>query len=480
MAQQALTAGMTVPRKRAFFGLLDADGWGWATVKAFVWLVVIILLLGYIPDRAYYFTVNRTIDLGVLAWSPVNLCPPENESLPCPAPVGAVVPWHPSPGNLELPAPRTNGAAAQVGTKLLYIGGSDGETAQSSVYVAEAVPVGNFDTWSTEAPALPAARSDAAVLAVSGVIYVIGGYDESGAPTDTVFSLAPDGQTGELGEWTTVEDLVLPEARAGAMGVAAADGILLIGGEGPNGLVDTTWKASLNQQGELQAWEPEQPLLRPQADGNAAIVGDYVWVWGGRDGNGPVGAVQLGVIGEEAGEGLEPNPNEGKVVQWGVDDGANLPGARTDAAGWSANGALYHVGGSDASGPQRELWWAIPNGRELGEWKRLEVSDLPNGLAGSSALVTGPNVILMGGETAEGVIGMSARANVAPQSPFFQLGLVGATVPALKIEGEVGQQLGYLNAAGAGTVNFIILILIGWAFAHKQQATGIVRRVLRR
>ena len=34
MAQQALTAGTTVPRKRAMFGLLDADGWAWASVKA--------------------------------------------------------------------------------------------------------------------------------------------------------------------------------------------------------------------------------------------------------------------------------------------------------------------------------------------------------------------------------------------------------------------------------------------------------------
>ena len=40
----------------------------------------------------------------------------------------------------------------------------------------------------------------------------------------------------------------------------------------------------------------------------------------------------------------------------------------------------------------------------------------------------------------------ATRANLAPQEPFFQLGLVGATVPALKIDGEIGQQLGYLAA----------------------------------
>jgi hypothetical protein len=44
----------------------------------------------------------------------------------------------------------------------------------------------------------------------------------------------------------------------------------------------------------------------------------------------------------------------------------------------------------------------------------------------------------------------------------------------------VGQQLGYLSAAGAGTVDFIILILIGWAFAHKERTKAIFARLRRR
>ena len=54
------------------------------------------------------------------------------------------------------------------------------------------------------------------------------------------------------------------------------------------------------------------------------------------------------------------------------------------------------------------------------------------------------------------------------------------TVPGLTIEGEIGQQLGYLNAAGAGTVDFIILILIGVAFAHKERTKAILARLFRR
>ena len=64
MAQTTLPAPrpQVAPRRRAFFGLFDADGWGWASAKAIFWFVTIIMLLGYLPDRAYYFTVQRTVD----------------------------------------------------------------------------------------------------------------------------------------------------------------------------------------------------------------------------------------------------------------------------------------------------------------------------------------------------------------------------------------------------------------------------------
>ena len=115
---RALTPGRM--HRRALFGFLDADGWGWAGVKAGVWLVIIIMLLGYIPDRAYYFTVGRTIDLGIMFWSPVNLCPPENGGLPCPPPGGSVEPWQLSPSQLDLPEARTGGALAQLGSNVVY------------------------------------------------------------------------------------------------------------------------------------------------------------------------------------------------------------------------------------------------------------------------------------------------------------------------------------------------------------------------
>ncbi|MEA2653696.1 MAG: hypothetical protein QOI37_923 [Chloroflexota bacterium] len=480
MAQQALGAGTVLPRRRALFGLLDADGWGWASVKAFVWLIIIIFILGYLPDRAYYLTVGRTVDLGVLAWSPVNLCPPTNLTLPCPAPVGALVPWEASPSQLDLPQPRTDGSVLQVGTQILYIGGSDGKTAQTSTYVARTVGTGNFDKWS-DGPALPAPRADASVAYVAGSIYLIGGRDASGAPTSTVYVLKPDSQTGALGDWKPATALALPEARSGTSVVVTPDGVLLIGGRNASGPVATTWKSKLNAQGALGAWAPEQPLLTPQADATAVLVGDYVWLYGGSDADRPVAKVQRGAFGLKAAEGLPANPNEGKLIRWDVNDRANLPAARTNASGWGASGALYLAGGDDGSGAKTDLYWAVPTSvGDIPEWKHLAASDLPAGLEGAPAVISGPEAILVGGAKSGAVQASSIRANTAPQAPFFQLGLVGATVPGLKIEGEIGQQLGYLNAAGVGTVDFVVLILIGWAFAHRAQTREMFGRLRRR
>ncbi len=481
MAQPALPAGMTLPRRRAMFGLLDADGWAWASVKALVWTTIIILMLGYIPDRAYYLTVSKTVDLGVIVWAPINLCPPENKDLPCPVPVGGVVPWDASPPELALPQPRTDGALVQVGTRLLYIGGSDGTKAQANVFVAKTVGTGNFDKWA-DGPALPAPRTDAAVAFVAGSVYVMGGLDADGAPTTTTYVLTPDGTTGELGDWKEAPAaLVLPEALSGGAATATADGLLLIGGANAAGPVTTTLKSDFDATGTLGKWAAEKPLATAQTGATAGVVGDFVWLFGGRDANGPVATVQRGDFGQPAAEGLPENPDEGKVVGWATNATANLPGPRADAAAWAVNGALYVAGGTDGSAAHAEVYWALPsNDGNIAEWKHLEVSDLPTPLTGGAPVVSGPNAIIVGGTTSEGVVATSYRANIAPQPPFFRLGLVGATVPGLTIGGEIGQQLGYLNAANAGALNFVILIFIGWAFAHKAQARALFARVLRR
>jgi hypothetical protein len=493
MAERTLGSGATT-RRRVLFGLLAADGWAWATIKAVFWFVVVVMTLGYLPDRAYYFTVFPTIDLGVNPAAPpasyvtpINLCPPENQGLPCPPPAGALVPWQPSPPELSLPGGRTDGSLAQVGTKLLFIGGNDGRAAVPDVYVAELVNGTTFDKWKA-GPKLPDARAKAAVTIANGSVFVIGGQDAAGKPTATVYELTPNGQTGDLGAWQTLDKAALPEARSGAAVAVGPDGLILVGGSNATGPTTTVWKSTFDSKGQPGAWKANAPLLEPRTSALAADVGDYVWVYGGSDAKGPTRTVLRGLV-QTPPATTPAQPGQAApasaVARWDVkapDSTTNLPVARADAAGFAANGTLYLIGGSDGTSPKGDVYWATPSGDgEIASWGHEPSSDLPaQGVSGSAAVVSGSTAFLVGGRTSGGLIAQAARASLSPKQPFFQLGLLGATVPALKIEGEIGQQLGYLNAAGVGTIDFILLVLIGYAFAHREQMRALVERIRRR
>jgi hypothetical protein len=491
MAQRALGSG-NVAKRRVLFGLLERDGWTWAFIKAFGWFIAIIMLMGYLPDRAYYFTVFSTIDVGLRsdALTPVNLCPPENRTLPCPAPVGAILPWDPAPTELVLPAKRRDGTAVQVGTHLMYIGGSDGTAASDQVYVADLYSDGNFSAWRT-GPKLPAPRTKIAAGFFGGSVYVIGGADATGAPTTSVYVLTPDAKTGALGDWQladgsvkTIPNLALPEGRAGASFVAGGDGIILVGGRNTTGPTTTVWKSSMDiKTALLTAWSPQAPLVafgdHPRADATATLSGNTLYVYGGVDAKGPTAEVLSGNV----------TPATTTVVstvdRWGVaiNSGANLPAPRTDASGFSANGALYVVGGTDGTKSQSDVWWTTPDATgAITGWKHLSQSDWPTGgIAGGSAVASGSFVYVIGGAGSDGITNGARRANLAPKPPFFQVGgPFGLTIPALKIDGAIGQQVGYLNAAGVATVDFVLLILAGWALAHKDKTREIVARLRRR
>jgi hypothetical protein len=479
----ALEPGTGTIRRRALFGLLDAEGWGWASVKAFIWFIVLIVMLGYIPDRAYYIVVNRTIDIGLLAWSPINFCPPENETLPCPAPVGAILPWQPSPVELSLPAARTGGSVVQLGSRMLYVGGTDGSKPVDTTYVADLTTDGSYGKWQA-GPKLPEARAGAALIVAGGRLYAIGGSGPSGA-TATAWTLEVDATTGALGGWVDAPTLKLPEARTRTAVAAVSDGIVLIGGADAAGKPTvTTWKSTLDAKGIPTAWSEQAPLLDAVSGAAAVQVGDFLWVIGGTNASGPSGGVQRGTVGTgvaPVAPGTYVNPaapaNPLKVLQWALNNSANLPGARAESAVFAANGSIYVAGGTDGQGARSEIYWAVPTGKgEIPAWQHLSQSDLPGGLTGAAAIVNGSHAFLIGGQAGAGTLSSSTRTNLAPQAPFFQLGLFGATVPALKIDGELGQQLGMLSAAGAGTTNFAIMLFLGWIWAHKPQVRAWMDR----
>lgn len=471
MAEYAFPPGAV--RRRAVFGLLDADGWTWAALKATFWFIFIIFVLGYVPDRAYYFTVSPTIDLGFNAISPINLCPADNESLPCPAPAGAVIPWQESPAELGLPQGRTAAGTFTSGENMYVVGGAAGGQATTSVLVTTATN-GNLAPW-TEAAALPDARAGSVVLSLSGTPYVIGGADASGAPTTTVFK----GKV-EQGKVTGWEDagLTLPVPLIDASGASTATGLYVFGGRTTgDALSAAVYRANIPAgQTKLGAFEEMTEVPLPEARAGAAAIGAgvSVYVVGGQGPNGVTNTVFY--LGLDAHGNPAVNPATERPFGWGVSaeqaSAAALPDARQHATAFGNGGALYVMGGQDATGATVATnYWTVPNASNgtITGWTRLDATDLPQPRALAGPAVIGQYVYLIGGSGANKEdLSSTVRADLAPRPAFFKLGLFGLTVPALSIKGEIGQQLGYIIAAGAGTGGLIFLILIGWMFSHRR------------
>ena len=475
-------------RRRTVFGLLDADGWTWASLKATFWFLLIIFLLGYLPDRAYYFTVSPTIDVGFNAISPINLCPAENRLSACPAPAGAVVPWQESPDELALPEDRAGAGVYSSGENIYLIGGRTADGSTASV-LESLVTDGNLTPWQ-DGPALPEARSDAAVVNLSGVPYVIGGWDEADQPTDTVFRGTVE--EGLLTGWEPVEEMALPLPLADLAGVPTINGTYVFGGRDADGaLSDAVFHAEFDDATppELQPWEEvtQLPLPQPTADMSAAVIGNFVYVLGGEGPEGASNLVYFLALDFDAQPQIDPDT--GNPFGWGVSVGPAaafaLPEARSRHVSFTNAGAIYVLGGV---GPETEAqatnFWAVPNTVDgtIPEWRGLAETDLNQPRIDAAVLAIAGQAFVIGGQVGpdEGDVsdGME-RANLAPQPPFFRLGLFGATIPGLGIPGNVGQELGWLAAAGIATGNFVVLILIGWAYAHPRQTQRLIERVSR-
>ena len=491
MAQQALPRGAT--SRRAVFGLLDKDGWTWAGLKATFWFLFIIFMLGVVPNWAYFFTVSNTIQVGYNFVPIVNWCPAANEDLPCPAPSGAKLPWQTSPEELAIPGARSGSAVYQSGSHVFLVGGMTSEGATAEVLVttatvdAEEQLNGNISAWE-RGPTLPEPRADAAIGTYVGIPYVLGGLDADGVPTDTVFKGVLD--DGVLVDWELADGsdgtdpLTLPQPLSGASVVTGTSGFALLGGRDTNGEptngVHVAWVDPERNNGRLLAWEPLEGLALPEArtDAVAATVGNFIYIVGGE---GPDGATAT-VFRLEL-DDREPATNEvGETLGWAVAPADQaLPEARTDAISLASSGAVYVIGEFDAAGePQLSQYWAIPDtdtGNLSDGWQQLEQTDLPVATADAPIAGLGPNVFIFGGQTIDGPTDGSLRAGLSPEAPFYQLGIAGATLPGLAIQGEVGQQLGYINAVTVGMVNFILLIALGVAFSRPDSSKRVLSKL---
>lgn len=147
--------------------------------------------------------------------------------------------------------------------------------------------------WST-ATALPAARGFSAGVVANGfnskvsgngTIYVLGGLDNTGSATSTVYyaNLNSDGTipaSGTTGSWTATTPL--PQALFAHGAVIFQGRIYVVGGNGTDGIpVSTVYSAVVKSDGTIGSWQTLSALPEGRAYHQLVTVADYLYVIGG-------------------------------------------------------------------------------------------------------------------------------------------------------------------------------------------------------
>ena len=156
-----------------------------------------------------------------------------------------------------------------------------------------------------ETPVLPAPRAYHAAVAATpftaaidtsttaAYLYTLGGLDPAGMPTTSVYFAHVD-PDGSVRPWQATTSL--PAALRSPSAAIFAGWIYLVGGADAQGMaISSAWRASVNQDGTLGAWQAMASLPTPASHSSLVNFGPFLYLLGGETlGTTPTRATQSG------------------------------------------------------------------------------------------------------------------------------------------------------------------------------------------
>ncbi len=318
-----------------------------------------------------------------------------------------------------LPAGRTDSTSVTANGYVYLIGGRDSSNVfQATVYYAKLNSDGSTGAWTTNTNALPAPRDRATSVVANGYVYVIGGTTTGGVHQSTVYyaKLNPD---GSIGTWQTSANS-LPNLRYSASSVTANGYVYVIGGYNGTVFQNTVYYAKLNAGGNIGTWATAAnvpPAVRYAA--KSVTANGYVYVIGGyNSANAPQSTVYYAALNAD-----------GSVGAWSTNANA-LPAVRVFAGSVIANGHVYVLGGNDNSSAQSTIYYAKLNANGgTGSWSTAN-NALPVALQQFGSVIANGYVYAIGGFT----------PNTLPTTTYFsRLGgtlRVGGSLDLVGIQGQ--------------------------------------------
>jgi N-acetylneuraminic acid mutarotase len=279
-----------------------------------------------------------------------------------------------------MPLPRTEVAAAAVGSEIVVVGGftADGGASQRADAYSPA-----RDSW-RRLPDLPVGVHHAMLVGAAGRPYVIGGYDGTGTPQRTMFVL-------DRGAWRALPRLPFARAAAGA-GVAGRR-IVVAGGvtTGARRLARNALSFDLR----TRRWSVV-PGPTPREHLGVTALGGVVYAVAGRTSGLDTNLLTF--------ESFRPGDRSWQRLQ-------PVPDARGGTGAAALAGHVVSVGGEEPQGTIAEvLAYRVAERR----WVRLD--DLPTPRHGVGAAALGGRVYVIGGGPEPGLTVSSANESlrVAP------------------------------------------------------------------
>ncbi len=231
------------------------------------------------------------------------------------------------------------------------------------------VDVTSPGTWSVMAP-MPNPRQEVAVVALDGLVYVIGGLGRSGQPMATVEAYDP-----ATNQWELKAPLPVPTHHPAA---AVVNGrLFVIGGYIGGVMGGNAVQAVYEYEPARNAWAPRATLPTPRGALAAVVLGGRIHALGG-SGDGNTGAHEV----------YDPASN-----RW---SSANaMPTPRDHLAAVAYQGRVWAIGGRTSfMGTQFdkvEIYDPATNSWQTGP-------PLPTGRGGLAAAVLGDRIFVFGGE----------------------------------------------------------------------------------
>lgn len=236
-----------------------------------------------------------------------------------------------------------------------------------------------------EVTSLPTARHSLGAAAYDGRIYVVGGNTGMGSLNSVL--VADVNADGTLGAWTATTPLPTPMLTS--MGVAVfSNRLYVVGGTGLSSQpMASVFFAPIQSDGTLGSWTTSTALPSARTSVSAVAWDGYLYALGGY--NYTLGGTLTEVL-------VAPIAADGSVGQWsGV---ASLPAPRAMHAAVAVHGAVYVMGGEQASDPASAKVVVAPfqHDGSLGAW--TETTALPGTREGSSATSYGDSLYVTGGD----------------------------------------------------------------------------------